>query len=134
MAHERFEPAGLNPSKAFGYSQTVRATGNTHIVCSGQVSWDAEQNIIGEGDFRLQMATTLLNVETALKAAGAARDDVTILHIFVVDYDVENLPIIGEELTKFFGKDSLPANTLVGIDKLALPGFMIEIEAFAVID
>lgn len=134
MAHDRFEPVGLNPSKAFGYSQVVSATGGTHVFCAGQVSWDAEQNIIGPGDFRTQLATTLLNVEKALNAGGAKRADVTSLRIFVVDYDIEKLPVIGEELTKFFGEDNLPANTLLGIDKLALPDFMIEIEAFAVID
>lgn len=134
MAHERFEPAGLNPSKAFGYSQAVRASGGTHVFCAGQVSWDATQNIIGAGNFRTQMATTLLNVEKALHAGGATRGDVTSLRIFVVDYDVEKLPVIGEELTKFFGEENLPANTLLGIDKLALPDFMVEIEAFAVVD
>ena len=66
--------------------------------------------------------------------AGARRADVTSLHIFVVDYDLEKLPVIGEELSLFFGPDNLPANTLVGIDKLALPEFMVEIEAFAIID
>lgn len=134
MAHERFEPEGLNPSKAFGYSQAVRTSGGSHVFCAGQVSWDAGQNVIGVGDFRTQMATSLLNVEKALAAAGAGRGDVTSLRIFVVDYDLEKLPVIGEELTKFFGEDNLPANTLLGIDKLALPDFMVEIEAFAVIE
>lgn len=133
MAIERFEPEGLNPSRQFGYSQAVRATG-THVFCAGQVSWDAEMNTIGPGDFRTQMATTLMNVEKALNAAGAKRGDVTSLRIFVVDYDLDKLPVIGEELTKFFGEDNLPANTLLGIDQLALPDFMVEIEAFAVVD
>ncbi len=134
MAHERFEPEGLNPSRQFGYSQAVRATGGRHVFCAGQVAWDAEQNIIGAGDFRTQVAATLLNVEKALVAAGATRGDVASLRIFIVDYDMEKLPVIGEELVKFFGEDNLPANTLIGISALALPDFMVEIEAFAVID
>lgn len=134
MAHERFEPEGLNPSKQFGYNQAVRTTGGRHVFCAGQVAWDAEQNIIGAGDFRTQVAATLLNVEKALVAAGATRGDVTSLRIFIVDYDMEKLPVIGEELVKFFGEDNLPANTLLGISALALPDFMVEIEAFAVID
>lgn len=134
MAHERFEPEGLNPSRQFGYSQAVRTTGGRHVFCAGQVAWDAEQNVIGAGDFRAQMAATLLNVEKALVAAGAGRADVTSLRIFIVDYDLEKLPVVGEELTKFFGEDNLPANTLLGISALALPDFMVEIEAFAVIE
>ena len=81
-----------------------------------------------------QVKKTLTNVEAALMEAGARRADVTSLRIFVVDYDLEKLPVIGEELSLFFGPDNLPANTLVGIDKLALPEFMVEIEAFAIID
>ncbi len=37
------------------------------------------------------------------------------------------------KLVSFLGSDNLPANTLLGIDKLALPEFMIEIEAMAVL-
>lgn len=134
MAHDRLQPASLNASTPFGYSQVVRAKGGTHIFCAGQTSWNADLKIIGTGDFRTQIRKTLENVEAALAEAGATCADVTSLRIYVVDYSVEKLPTIGEELTNFFGPDNLPANTLLGIDKLALPDFMIEIEATAVID
>ncbi len=134
MAHQRLQPAGLFPSAQYGFSQVVKARGGNHIFCAGQTAWDRELNIIGEGDFRAQIRKTLENVEAALVEAGAGRADVTSLRIFVVDYDLEKLPVIGEELAAFFGPDSLPANTLLGIDKLALPEFMIEIEAFAITD
>lgn len=133
MAHDRLQPEALNPSAQYGYSQVVRARGSTHIFCAGQVAWGADQKVVGVGDFRTQVRRTLENVEIALGEAGATRHDVTSLRLFVVDYTVDKLPTIGEELAAFFG-DDLPANTLVGIDRLALPDFMIEIEAFAVTD
>ena len=134
MAHQRLQPDSLFPSRQYGFSQVVKAAGGTHVFCAGQTAWDREQSVIGPGDFRAQVKQTLTNVEAALMEAGAKRADVTSLHIFVVDYDLEKLPVIGEELSLFFGPDNLPANTLVGIDKLALPEFMVEIEAFAIID
>lgn len=134
MAHDRLQPASLNASQPYGYTQVVRAKGGTHVFCAGQTSWDANLKIIGVGDFRTQIRRTLENVEAALTEAGATRADVTSLRIYVVDYSVDKLPTIGEELTNFFGADNLPANTLLGIDQLALPDFMVEIEATAVID
>jgi enamine deaminase RidA (YjgF/YER057c/UK114 family) len=43
------------------------------------------------------------------------------------------LETIAAELNKAFDKDALPANTLLGIQALAVPGFMVEMEASAVI-
>lgn len=134
MTHQRLQPDSLFPSNPYGFSQVVKAKGGTHVFCAGQTAWDKEQNIVGPGDFRRQIKKTLENVEAALAEAGAGRADVTSLRLYVVDYDLEKLPVIGEELAAFFGPDNLPANTLLGIDKLALPEFMIEIEACAVID
>jgi enamine deaminase RidA (YjgF/YER057c/UK114 family) len=134
MAHQRLQPTRLFPSNQYGFSQVVKAAGGSHIFCAGQTAWDREQNIVGSGDFRAQVKKTLENVEAALNEAGAGRADVTTLRIFVVDYDLEKLPVIAEELSLFFGPDNLPANTLLGVEKLALPDFMIEIEAFAIID
>ena len=44
------------------------------------------------------------------------------------------LETITRELTKVFDKNNLPANTLLGVQALALPEFMVELEATAVID
>lgn len=133
MPHERHHPDGLFPSAQYGFSQAVSASGARQIFCAGQTAWDTEQNIVGPGDFRAQMRKTLENVGTALAAAGAGPEHATSLRIFVADYELDFLPIIGEELTAFFG-DNLPANSVIGVAKLALPEFMVEIEAFAVAD
>ncbi len=133
MAHERLQPATLFKSAPYGFSQVVKAQGGAIIYCAGQTAWDAEQNIVGANDFGAQTRKTLANVGEALAVAGAAPSDVISLRIFVVDYDVSKLEIIPQCLIEFFGSDNLPANTLLGVDKLALPEFMIEIEAMAVI-
>ncbi len=44
------------------------------------------------------------------------------------------LDTIAGELNKVFDKDALPSNTLLGIQALAVPEFLVEMEATAVVD
>jgi enamine deaminase RidA (YjgF/YER057c/UK114 family) len=44
------------------------------------------------------------------------------------------LPVIGEARTALFGSVAPPASTLVGIQALARPEYLVEVEAIAVID
>jgi hypothetical protein len=54
-------------------------------------------------------------------------------HDFVVGYRDEYLPAIDEARVALFG-DHKPADTLVGVEALSRPGYLIEVEALAVID
>jgi enamine deaminase RidA (YjgF/YER057c/UK114 family) len=54
--------------------------------------------------------------------------------IFVVNYKPELRLSLGETRAAVFGTTTLPASTLVGVQALAEPGFLIEIEATAVLD
>jgi enamine deaminase RidA (YjgF/YER057c/UK114 family) len=42
--------------------------------------------------------------------------------------------MLGEARAAVFGATTLPASTLVGVQALAEPGFLIEVEAIAVLD
>lgn len=134
MPLQRINPETLFDSKQFGYTQVVKSAGSTTVFCAGQTAWDTELNIVGTGDFALQTKTALENVAKALAAAGATPADVVALRIYVVDHNLDKLPIIGAALHEFFGSDNLPANTLIGVERLAVPDFMIEMEATAIID
>jgi enamine deaminase RidA (YjgF/YER057c/UK114 family) len=68
-----------------------------------------------------------------LAAGGARPEQVAKITIFVVDYRDEHLPAIEEGRVALFG-DHRPADTLVGVETLAYPGCLIEIEAIAVVD
>ena len=58
---------------------------------------------------------------------------VTKITIFVVGYRREQLPAIEEGRQALFG-DHKPADTLVGVETLSRPEYLIEVEAVAVID
>ena len=133
MSHQSIQPENLFPSAQFGFSQVVVSRGQRMIHCAGQTAWDKEMNLIGGGDLRAQMEASLENVRIALAAAGAEPWDVVSLRIYIVDYSPESVEILGPVLTSFFGSEHLPANTLIGVQALALPEFLCEIEATAVV-
>jgi enamine deaminase RidA (YjgF/YER057c/UK114 family) len=64
---------------------------------------------------------------------GARPEQVTKLTIFVADLRHEHLPAIEAARVALFG-DHKPADTLVGVQALAHPGCLIEVDAIAVTD
>jgi enamine deaminase RidA (YjgF/YER057c/UK114 family) len=56
------------------------------------------------------------------------------LRIYVVAYEAHKGEVVGGAFREFFAGDATPASTWVGVAALADPGFLIEIEAIAVID
>ena len=134
MNRQSLHPAGLFPSADFGFAQAVSVEGKKLIFCAGQTAWDKDTNIVGAGDLGQQMAKSLENIGIALQEAGADLKDVCRLTIYVVDYNPEMLETIAAELGKVFDRNNLPANSLIGIQALALPDFLVELEATAVID
>ncbi len=68
------------------------------------------------------------------RAPGATPADVTKITIYIVGYKPELRLSLGEARSAVFGSATLPASTLVGVQALAEPGFLIEVEAIAVVD
>ena len=106
MGLERLTPAGL--FKPAAYTQAVVARGRRMVFLAGQVSIDAEGKLVAPGDFSGQVSQ--------------------------VGYRPEMRALLGEARSAVFGPTTLPASTLVGVQALAEPDFLIEIEAVAVLD
>ena len=133
MANERINPEALYAAVPMGYSHAVKADGAVTIHCSGQIAWDKNNALVGEGDVGLQAQQVLANVKSVLEAAGAQVSDVVSLRTYVVNNNPSLFEPIGMALAEFYG-DTIPAaNTWIGVQSLALPEFLIEIEATAVI-
>ena len=77
---------------------------------------------------------TKKNLERALAAAGASPEDVVKLNVYLVDYEPEQAGIVREAMRKVFRHKELPASTWLGVEKLALEGLLIEVDAIAVVD
>ncbi len=132
MALEHLKVEGLVNAPTF--SQVVVAEGRRTVYISGQVAWDAEGGIVGQGDFAAQARKAYENLAVALDAAGATIADVAKTNVYIVNYD----PSVGRDLgaarRAVFGEGPAPASTLIGVQALALPDLLIEVEAIAVLD
>ena len=123
---------GLLRNPAF--SQVVVASGARTIYIAGQVSIDEHGVLVGAGDLAAQTAQVMRNVGLALAAAGAGYGDIVKITTFVVNYRPEHRAVIGKARAPFFAQGTPPASTLVGVSALAMPEWLVEIEAIAVID
>ena len=110
----------------------VVTSGRRIVFVSGQVSQDADGKLVAPGDFAAQARQAYGNLRIALKAAGATPADVTKLTTYIVGYKPELRPLVAEARATLFRAGELPASTLVGVQALAEPGFLIEVEAIAV--
>jgi enamine deaminase RidA (YjgF/YER057c/UK114 family) len=100
------------------------------VYVSGQVAFDGNGDLVGEGDFAAQAAQTFDNVEAGLRAAGATMDDLTKITAFLVD--VGDYPAYAAERLKRF-PDNGPASSTVVVKELVKPELLIEIEGIAVV-
>jgi enamine deaminase RidA (YjgF/YER057c/UK114 family) len=131
MSLELIKPDEL-PAPA-AYTQVIVATGQRLVFVAGQVAVDAEGNIVGPGDLAAQARQVFENIGHALSAAGARPEDVAKITTYVVHHRPEFRPLISEARAAVFG-DHKPTSTLVGVEALALPDYLIEVEAFAVVE
>lgn len=114
-----------------GYSQVVRLSGGTTIYIAGQVAWDADNNLVGRGDFEAQTRQVLTNLVAALEAADAGPEDLVKINIYVVDHDAGKLDVIRRVRDEILGDITPPTSTLLGVAALALPDLLIEVDAIA---
>jgi enamine deaminase RidA (YjgF/YER057c/UK114 family) len=130
MPKHHVNPASLFASLEHGFSQIVVASGAKTVFISGQTAWDANKRIVGRNCSE-QARQALRNVQTAVEAAGGTLSDLVALRIYVVNL-AENVEAVGDALRDLFATNP-PTSTWIGVSSLAVPEFMIEIEATAVL-
>ena len=113
------------------YTHVVVATGTQMVFIAGQEPEDAQGNLVGPGDLAAQAHQVFANLGRALTAASARPGQVAKITIYVVQHRPEYLPVIEQARLSLFG-DHKPADTVVGVETLARPGYLIEVDAIAV--
>ena len=113
------------------YSQTIKVSGaQTILFISGQVDYDEKGQPGHPGDFAAQARATYSALKAQVEAGGGTLSNIVKLTTFLVD--IRHRTELASVREEFFGKKA-PASTLVGVTALALPGWLIEVEAIAVI-
>lgn len=131
MSREAINPESMYGSVQYGFSHAIKADGKTNIYCAGQVAWDKDYNVVGGDDIGAQARQALSNIKTVLAEAGASVSDIVRMHTYVVNHKPEYIEPVGMALGEFYGDVIPAANTWIGVQSLALPEFLIEIEVTA---
>ena len=111
-----------------GYSRAVRI-GN-HVEVSGTVASDENGNVVGENDAYAQTTFILQKIEKALNEAGASLADVVRTRMFVTD--ISRFDEYGRAHGEAFGNIK-PCTSMLEVKALVSPGYLIEIEATAIL-
>ncbi|MGM4876570.1 RidA family protein [Bradyrhizobium sp. 956_D2_N1_5] len=129
MSRTVHAPTGLFDSRHYGFAQVAivptRLGDAVHV--SGQVAWDADRNVVGAGDIRLQLEKSLENLAAALASVGAKLCDVGALRLYIRQSHMHESSAITGALKAAFG-DNPPCATWIGVSSLANEAFLIEVE------
>ena len=131
MTLQLINPDGL-PAPAT-YTHVVVAAGSKMVFIAGQEPEDAQGNLVGPGDLASQARQVFANLGRALAAAGAHPGQVAKITIYVVHHRPEYLRVIEQARLGLFG-DHKPADTVVGVETLSRPEYLIEVDAIAITD
>jgi enamine deaminase RidA (YjgF/YER057c/UK114 family) len=125
------EPEGW--AKPRGYSNGMRARGEL-LAIAGQIAWDAQAHLVGEGDFVRQFEQALANVVSVVRAAGGGAEHLISLTIYVTDRAeyLGQLAEVGAAYRRVVGKH-YPAMALVQVAGLLEVGAKVEIQGLAVL-
>ena len=128
MPYTSITPAEAKP--VANYKMATRMEGGRLLYIAGQVARDAEGNVLGKGDVRLQARQVFQNLRQVLQAAGGDLSDLLKMTTYITRS--EDFPAVAEVRSSFFS-GQLPASTLIIVTRLAQPELLIEVEGMAAI-
>jgi enamine deaminase RidA (YjgF/YER057c/UK114 family) len=118
------------------HHQVAVAQGTRTVYLAGQVSWDLEGTLVGPDDVAAQAEQAYLNIHAALDAVGATPADLAKVVVYIVDLDetkAEQFVVGRERAAATLGVEFQQPSTWIGVTALAAPGFLVEIDAVAVL-
>jgi enamine deaminase RidA (YjgF/YER057c/UK114 family) len=117
-----------------GYSQVAEVTDGKIVYIAGQIALDKSGNLVGKDDFHAQVQQVFENLKSAVEAAGGDFNNVIKLNYYcAASVDPAQLPGLREVRDKFVNTANPPTSTLVFVQRLARPEWLIEVDAVAVV-
>jgi enamine deaminase RidA (YjgF/YER057c/UK114 family) len=130
MARELINPPELHPAP--GFSHVAVAAGTRLVSFAGQVALDRDFGIVGGADLGAQTEAAMRNLELAMRAVGVGWDDIVRRTIYTLQpTEYETITAAIDAVT---GGADHPAQTILGVTGLAVPGLLIEIECTAILE
>jgi enamine deaminase RidA (YjgF/YER057c/UK114 family) len=122
---ESINPPDLHPAP--GFSHVTVARGSRTVYVAGQIALAPDFSIVGGEDLGEQTRAAMRNLEVALLAVGAGWEDIVRRTIYTTQ--PTEYQVITTAIEEVQGSSEHPAQTIIGVTGLAVPGLLIEIEA-----
>ena len=131
MTAERINPPELSPPT--GFSHAVVATGSRTVFLAGQTALDANGKVVGDS-LPEQFERALMNLLTALRAAGGTPSDLARVTVYATDIAAYRIhaPELGRIWRELAGRD-YPAMAVVEVVRLWDEQATVELDGFAVL-
>lgn len=134
MTIEHIDPPGIARPVSDVYHQLAIAPALGLVAIAGQIAVDINGILIGPGDHEAQAEQAFRNFAGALAAAGCGPADLLKNTIHVVGHHAALVePIFAAGRRAFNGEWPRTASTLLGVEALGRPEWLIEIDGLAVI-
>ncbi len=118
----------------FSQIVVVEKNGIKNIYLSGQVGVDCKKNLVGDGKLPDQLQQAFRNIQIALQSVNGTIESIVKMNIYIVNYHPEDAQIIREAMHQYFKPGELPAMSLIGVQALAEPRFLVEIDTEAIVN
>lgn len=128
---KRVTVPGVWDDKEFPMAQAVVEPVGRRVHVTGQVGWDANFNVIGEGDAGKQAHAAIDNIEAILAGVGGRLSDIVSYTTYYVRH--EDLAAIYQARKDRFKREFGPAVTGIQIAGLVDPALLVEFTVIAVI-
>ena len=127
----RFNPPTGWPQFGRAFNHGVVAPEGKTLHITGQVAWDQEGLLIGEGCCETQTRKSFENVEDILKAVGGRLEDIVSMTIYFLNPD--DLPAIQKVRAEKFTPETAAASIIIQTPGLVSPDLLVELVPIAVI-
>lgn len=124
-------PPGVWKPRDRGFSMGVVQPEGHALHFTGQVAWDADENIVGLGDVAEQTRQCFRNIDTVLQSIGGTLADIVSITTYFTDRS--QLPLIQQVRLEFLECGHEPASTSVMVAGLGHEDFLVELSPIAVI-
>lgn len=126
-----YEVADVWQARGRGFQMAVAQHQGQAIHFTGQVAWDAAENIVGVGDVEVQARQCFRNIGCLLDAVGGDFTDIVSITAYFTDR--AQLPMIQKVRTEFLRADTAPASTSVMVAGLGHEDFLVELTPIAIV-
>jgi enamine deaminase RidA (YjgF/YER057c/UK114 family) len=127
------DPATVSPPPGgwFSHAAKVGLEGTGLMFVSGQVAFDDEGKLVGEGALSIQTEQVFTNLARILADQGGSLNDIVNIRTFLTD--ISRISEYGAVRARYL-TGTPPTSTTVQVAGLVTPGALVEIDVVAVID